>query len=224
VTGESDITPIGAMGKITQLTFGALAPSNMVTNLMTASVTAGAAASSADLLTDLKSGYLLGANPRKQFIAQFLGIFTGVLVVIPAFYLIVPDASVLGTTKWPAPSAQVWAAVAKLLSAGVHSLHHTAQVGMLCGGILGLVLPTLEKLFPKARPFIPSATGLGLAFVIPFFNSLAMFIGAGIATLLQMKAPKTAEKYVIPVSAGIIAGESLMGVAVALLTASGVIS
>jgi len=224
VTGESDITPIGAMGKITQLTFGALAPSNMVTNLMTASVTAGAAASSADLLTDLKSGYLLGANPRKQFIAQFLGIFTGVLVVIPAFYLIIPNASVLGTTKWPAPSAQVWAAVAKLLSAGVHSLHHTAQVGMLCGAILGLVLPTLEKLFPKARPFIPSATGLGLAFVIPFFNSFAMFLGAGIASLLQWKAPKTAEKYVIPVSAGIIAGESLMGVAVALLTASGIIS
>ncbi len=70
-TGESDITPVGAMGKITQLGFGVLAPSNMVTNLMTASVTAGAAGASADLLTDLKSGYLLGANPRKQFIAQF---------------------------------------------------------------------------------------------------------------------------------------------------------
>ncbi|MDD5629002.1 MAG: OPT/YSL family transporter, partial [Elusimicrobia bacterium] len=42
-TGETDTTPIGAMGKITQLTFGVLAPSNITTNLMTASVTAGAA-------------------------------------------------------------------------------------------------------------------------------------------------------------------------------------
>jgi GTPase SAR1 family protein len=49
------------------------------TNLMTAGVTAGAAGSAADLLTDLKSGYLLGANPRKQFIAQAWGIVAGTL-------------------------------------------------------------------------------------------------------------------------------------------------
>jgi uncharacterized oligopeptide transporter (OPT) family protein len=36
--------------------------------------------------------------------------------------------------------------------------------------------------------------------------------------------PKTAERYVVPVSSGIIAGESLMGVAIALLTASGIIA
>ena len=73
VTGETDTTPVGAMGKITQLTFGALSPGNMNVNLMAANITAGAATSSADLLTDLKSGYLLGAHPRKQFIAQFSG-------------------------------------------------------------------------------------------------------------------------------------------------------
>jgi putative OPT family oligopeptide transporter len=224
VTGESDITPIGAMGKITQLAFGALAPSNIVTNLMTAGATAGAAGSSADLLTDLKSGYLLGANPRKQFIAQFLGIFAGVLVVVPAFYLIVPDASVLGSSQWPAPAAQVWAAVAKLLAAGVHSLHPTAQLGMLCGGIVGIILPIIEKFAPKKfQPFIPSATGLGLAFVIPFFNSLSMFIGAAVALFLEKKYPAVAERYVVPVSSGLIAGESLVGVAVALLSASGII-
>jgi len=70
-TGESDITPIGALGKITQLVYGVLIPQNATANLMTASITANAAASSADLLTDLKSGYLLGAHPRRQFVAQF---------------------------------------------------------------------------------------------------------------------------------------------------------
>ena len=69
-TGETDTTPVGAMGKITQLTYGILAPANVVTNLMTASITAGAASSSADLLTDLKSGYLLGGNPRKQTVIK----------------------------------------------------------------------------------------------------------------------------------------------------------
>jgi hypothetical protein len=79
VTGETDTTPVGAMGKITQLVFGALSPGNVNVNLMSANVTAAAAGSSADLLTDLKSGYLLGAHPRKQFIAQFAGIFVGTL-------------------------------------------------------------------------------------------------------------------------------------------------
>lgn len=216
-TGESDITPVGAMGKITQLTFGILAPSNMVTNLMTASVTAGAAGSSADLLVDLKSGYLLGANPRKQFIAQFLGIFAGTLVVVPAFYLLVPTADVLGSDTWPAPAAQVWAKVAELLKDGLSALHPTAQVGMLVGCLIGIALPLLEKFLPKARPFIPSATGLGLAMVIPFYNTLSMFLGACIATVLQKKAPAFGERYIVAVASGIIAGESLLGVFVAIM-------
>lgn len=218
-TGESDITPIGAMGKITQLTFGVIAPTNMVTNLMTASVTAGAAGSSADLLTDLKSGYLLGANPRKQFIAQFLGIFAGTIVVVPAFYLLVPDASALGTDRWPAPSAQVWAAVARLLSNGITSLPITARWGMLVGGLLGIIIPLLEIILPKHRKYIPSAMGLGLSMVIPFYNSLSIFIGSLIALLLEKKLPKIAEKYIVPVSSGIIAGESLMGVFITLYAA-----
>ncbi|MGC8728308.1 MAG: OPT family oligopeptide transporter [Elusimicrobiales bacterium] len=215
-TGESDITPIGAMGKITQLVFGVIAPSNMVTNLMTASVTAGAAGSTADLLTDLKSGYLLGANPRKQFIAQFLGIFAGTLIVVPAFYILVPDASALGSDKWPAPSAQVWAAVAKLLSNGIDSLHPTARLGIVIGGLIGIIIPVIEIIFPKRKKYIPSAMGLGLSMVIPFYNSLSMFIGAFIALMLEKKLPKIADKYIIPLSSGIIAGESIMGVFIAL--------
>jgi putative OPT family oligopeptide transporter len=223
-TGESDITPIGAMGKITQLTFGILAPTNMTTNLMTASVTAGAAGSSADLLTDLKSGYLLGANPRQQFLAQFFGIFAGTLVVVPAFYILVPNASVLGSDQWPAPSAQVWAAVARLLSNGIHSLHPAARNGMFIGAIVGLIIPSLELAFPKYRKYIPSAMGIGLAMVIPFYNSLSMFIGGFIAMLLEKKKKNIAEKYIVPVSSGIIAGESLMGVGIALYDARAMFS
>ncbi len=223
-TGESDITPIGAMGKVTQLAFGALAPANVTANLMTAAVTAGAAGSSADLLTDLKSGYLLGANPRKQFIAQFLGIFSGTLVVVPAFYLLVPNAAALGTDQWPAPAAQTWKAVADLLAKGVEALHPTAQVAILIGGLVGILLPLIEKFAPKKiQPFIPSATGIGLSMVIPFFNSLGMFIGALIALSLEKFKPKVSENYVVPVASGIIAGESIMGIVIALLAATGML-
>ncbi len=218
-TGETDTTPIGPMGKITQLTFGAIAPTNMVTNLMTASVTAGAAGASADLLSDLKCGYLLGANPRRQFIAQLLGIVAGVIVVVPAFYLLVPDARSLGTAQWPAPAAQVWAAVARLMANGFAALPPVARLGLLLGLVVGLVLPLAEYLFPRAARFIPSATGLGLAMVIPFYNSLSMFVGALVALGLRKHSSSAAERWVIPVSSGIIAGESIVGVLVAVLKA-----
>ena len=220
-TGETDITPVGAMGKITQLTYGILAPAKVITNLMTASITAGAAGASADLLNDLKSGYLLGANPRQQFLAQLSGTLVGTAVVVPAFYMLVPTPEMLGSDRFPAPSAQVWKGVAEVLANGVESLHPWARWGMLIGGGLGIVLPLLELAFPKHRKWIPSATGLGLALVIPCFNSVSMFLGALIAYLWARRNKDHAERYVVPVSSGIIAGESLLGVAVALLSAGG---
>ncbi|HEY9765105.1 MAG TPA: OPT family oligopeptide transporter [Chroococcales cyanobacterium] len=219
-TGETDTTPIGAMGKITQLTYGMLAPGNMVTNLMTAGVTAGAAGSSADLLTNLKCGYLLGANPRKQFLAQFFGVFAGTLISVPAFFLLVPTVKVLGSDQFPAPSAQIWAGVAKMLSNGFSSLHPMAQAGLFIGLFIGAIIPLLDKYLPKkVKPFIPSAMGLGLAMVIPAWNCISMFIGALIALIIAKKKPAIDEAYTVPVASGLIAGESLMGVAIALLTA-----
>ncbi len=220
-TGETDITPVGAMGKITQLTYGVLAPSNITTNLMTASVTAGTAGASADLLNDLKSGYLLGANPRQQFLAQLSGTLIGTLVSVPAFYILVPAPDALGTDRFPAPSAQVWKGVAELLANGVESLHPWARWGIVIGGAIGIVLPLLELAFPKHKKWMPSATGLGLALVIPCFNSVSMFIGALIAYLWTKYKSEHGDRYITPVASGIIAGESLLGVVVALLSATG---
>ena len=215
-TGETDTTPIGALGKITQLTYGVLIPQNITANLMTANVTASIAGSSADLLTDLKSGYLLGANPRKQFLAQFFGVFAGTAVAVPAFYALVPNAQAIGNNTFPAPSAQVWKAVAELMAKGVHSLDPTALWSIAIGGAVGIVITLLEKGFPKHKHLIPSPTGLGLAFVIPAFNSISMFIGGLVAWIIEKKRPATSERYTIAVASGLIAGESIMGVLVAL--------
>ena len=67
ITGEANITPTGAMGKVTQLIFGGIAPGHVTANLMAANITSGASSSSADLLVDLKVGYLLGAIHRPVF-------------------------------------------------------------------------------------------------------------------------------------------------------------
>ncbi len=223
VTGETDVTPIGPLGKVTQLVYGILIPQNMIANLMTANITASVASSSADLLTDLKSGYLLGANPRQQFWAQFSGVFAGAAVTVPAFYYLVPNPSVLGGDKFPAPAAQVWKAVAELLAAGVRSLHSTAIWAIVIGALLGVALTLIERALPEKRAWIPSANGIGLAFIMPGWNSISFFLGGLAAFLLERKNPKAAEKHVIPVAAGLIAGESILGVAIALLSVAGVL-
>jgi uncharacterized oligopeptide transporter (OPT) family protein len=212
ITGETDTTPIGAMGKVTQLTFGAINPGNINVNLMSANITAAAAGSSADLLTDLKSGYLLGANPRKQFIAQFAGIFIGTVVTVFSFAALVPDASVLGTEQFPAPAAQTWSAVAKALSKGLDALAPVKVWSIVIGGIVGIVFSFLPMIFPKHQKYLPSAAAFGLAWVFDWYYSLLFFIGAVIAYVLERKAPKTAEEFTFPVASGVIAGGSLMGV------------
>jgi uncharacterized oligopeptide transporter (OPT) family protein len=114
--------------------------------------------------------------------------------------------------------------VAELLSKGVGSLHPTARLGALAGGALGLALPLLDHYMPKYRKFIPSAMGLGLAFVIQGFNAISMFVGALIVLVLARYRPKVSESYTIPVASGIIAGESLMAIIITVLFAIGVAS
>jgi OPT family oligopeptide transporter len=213
VTGETDTTPIGAMGKVTQLIFGGLSPGNMNVNLMAASITAGAAGSSADLLTDLKSGYLLGANPRKQFLAQFAGIFVGTVMTVCAFRVMVSDPAVLGG-KFAAPAAQAWRAVALALSKGLEAMEPIKIWSIAVGGALGIVLPLLSKCFPKHEKYIPSAGAFGLAWTFQWYYSLLFFLGGLMGWACAKMSPKKAEEFTFPVASGVIAGGALMGVAV----------
>src|SRR6516165_8778122 len=169
VTGETDTTPVGAMGKVTQLIFGALSPGNINVNLMSANITAGSATSAADLLTDLKSGYLLGANPRQQFLAQFSGIFVGAVVTVLTFAVLVPDAKVLGTDQFPAPAAQTWSAVAIALGHGLSSLEPAKLWLIVAGGVVGVVLTLAPVFLPKHQEYLPSAAAFGLAWVFHWY-------------------------------------------------------
>jgi uncharacterized oligopeptide transporter (OPT) family protein len=222
VTGETDTTPTKALGPVTQLFYGALLPGNIPANVMGANVTGGVGLHAADLLTDLKSGYLLGANPRQQLVAQLFGVVAGAVMVVPAFNLLVPSADVLGTEALPAPSVLVWAGVAKLLAVGAQAIHPTARIAALIGGLGGIALVLAERWLPaRARRFVPSPSGLGLAFVLPGTNCIAMFLGAFIAEILRRVRPALSERALLPVASGLIAGESLIGVALAILAATG---
>lgn len=208
-TGETDTTPIGAMGKVMQLTFAVLAPKNIAANLASAGIAANSASSSADLLMDLKTGYLLGANPRRQFLAQFFGVFFGTLAIVPVWYLMVPTKAAL--EKFPAPATNQWFRVAQVLTEGVDSLPASAKWSILIGAIVGVVMPCIERLLPpKARQFFPSTMGLGLSWVLPFANALSFALGAFIAWIWGLIHTPSRDKFNIPVASGFIAGESLL--------------
>ncbi|MCC6335846.1 MAG: OPT/YSL family transporter [Myxococcales bacterium] len=223
VTGETDVTPTKALGPVTQLVYAGLLPGQLVPNIMSANIAGGVGLHSADLLTNLKCGYLLGASPRQQFYGQLFGVLAGAAIVVPAFNLIVPDASALGGTEFPAPAAQVWANVSKMLVDGLSALHPSARWAALIGLVVGTALSVLEVKLPKdKRRYVPSASGLGIGMVIPAFNSIMMFAGAAWAEWMRRKrGEKEADKVTMPVASGFIAGESLLGVAVKMLVAFG---
>jgi putative OPT family oligopeptide transporter len=214
-TGETDTTPIGAMGKVMQLMFAVLAPKSYVANLASAGIAANSASSSADLLTDLKSGYLLGANARKQFLAQFFGVFFGTIAIVPVWYLMVPTKAAL--EKYPAPGTQSWYRVAQVLTEGISSLPDSAKWAILIGAVVGIVMPIIERFVPaKFKPYFPSAMGLGLSWVVPFANALAFAIGAFIAWVWSKAHKSSHSVFNIPIASGLVAGESLIKAIIAM--------
>jgi uncharacterized oligopeptide transporter (OPT) family protein len=192
---------------------------------MAANVTGGIGLHAADLLTTIKTGWLLGGSPRVQFWAQLVGVAAGAAVVVPAFNVLIPDHRLLGTDEWPAPSCVVWEGVSKAFAGELGSLRPSAVTGIVFGGLLGAVLAVLERFASRRlKAFVPSASGLGIAMVVPGSNAIAMFLGALGAWLLNRYRPAFAQRTVVPVASGFIAGESLMGVAIALLIIAGVLT
>ncbi len=223
-TALTSITPTGAMGKLTQLTFASLSPS-MTTNIITASITGEVAGNASNLMMDIKPGYMLGGKPRHQAIGHVLGILAGAAVCVPVFYFafLKGDPQGLISDKYPMPGATIWKAVAEILTRGLSELPPTALYAAAIGGAIGILFELL-KLITKGR-FPISAVGMGLAFVIPFTTCFAMFFGSfffWVASKLWKREESLLHRVLVqnlePVCAGVIAGGALMGIAVAIYT------
>jgi uncharacterized oligopeptide transporter (OPT) family protein len=223
-TALTSITPTGALGKLTQLTFGALSPGNITTNIMTAAITGEVSGNASNLLTDIKPGYMLGGKPRQQAIGHVLGIIAGALVATPVFYYIFLKGNPAGlmSEQYPMPAASIWKAVAEVLTSGLSNLKESARWAALIGAILGIGLEVI-KTKTKGK-FWLSGVGIGLAFVIPFNTCFAMFLGAFIFWLCGrcMKdtdgfGNKVMLQNMEPVCAGVIAGGAITGILVIVL-------
>jgi OPT family oligopeptide transporter len=218
--GECDINPVGGMGKVTQLVFGGLSPGSMSTNLMSAGITAAGATQAADMMQDLKTGYLLGASPRQQFLAQRLGIGAGVFFCIPAFHLFT-TAYELGSEKLPAPAAMAWKAMAELLAKGFEALPAGATLAMAAACTVGVAIALLRQ-NDRIKGYLPSALAVGIAFIVPAYYSLIMFYGVLVWMLWRRKNADSCARFDFAVASGLLVGEGLMGIVNALLTLAGV--
>ncbi len=224
-------TPTGALAKIPQFTFGMINPTNPGVNLMTAGITASVASNAANLLSDIKPGYMLGAKPRQQAVGHIIGIIAGAVVSTPLFYVMFLSKRTEGQTveqamvsdQFPMPSAVQWKGVADIIERGFKGLSPSIMWSLGIAAVVALVFELL-RMRTKGK-FWLSPVSIGLGVVLPPDATLCMFIGAVVFHLLH-KRNELREgtlghtlwvRSMEPICAGIIAGAALTGIGDKLL-------
>jgi uncharacterized oligopeptide transporter (OPT) family protein len=223
-------TPTGSMSKITQFTMGAIDRTNPASNLIPAAMTAEIAANAANLLSDIKPGYMLGAKPRQQAIGHVIGILAGALACVPLFFLLflpadangVRSISTMVSEQFAFPAALQWKGVAEIIAKGLTALPTSAVASMIVAVIAAAAIE-IAKIVTRGR-FPLSAVSIGLGVVLPPEATLAMFAGALLFWIMGRRhaAKGTAghEFWVEglePICAGLISGAALMGIGNAVI-------
>ncbi len=211
---EADMNPVGAMGKVTQLVFAFLpgAAGNAATNLLSAGSTSSAGGASADIMGDQKANRIIGANPRQVVYANLTGILFGVVCVVPAWFMLVPDKAAL-ESKYTAIPAQMWSAVAKLLTQkpvnGEPLLPYGTTTLMIVCAVVGALIPLVSHFVPKIARWMPSTMGLGLSLVLPFSNCLSFALGALIMVIWEKGHRKSAMAFGLILASGLLSGQAI---------------
>jgi uncharacterized oligopeptide transporter (OPT) family protein len=224
-------TPTGALAKITQFTMGAIDRSNPASNLLPAGMTAEISANAANLLSDIKPGYMLGAKPRQQAIGHLIGVFAGSLVCIPLYFLLFlppgPDgirsAATIVSDKFAMPAAVQWQGVAELIARGISHLPLSALVSMIVAAVCAA---TIEIINIASRGRLPlSAVSIGLGVVLPPEYTLPMWAGAMLFWFAGRRYPTPGtrghaywKEGCESLCAGLISGAALVGIGDAIVT------
>lgn len=223
-------TPTGALSKITQFSMGAIDRTNPASNLIPAGMTAEISANAANLLSDIKPGYMLGAKPRQQAVGHVIGIFAGALTAIPLFFLLflppdkagVRSVSTIVSEQFAMPAALQWKGVAELIARGLHSLPASAVLSMAVAAVAAAAFEIL-RIRTKGR-FPLSAVSVGLGVVLPPASCFAMWVGAVVfwwqARRHTVPGTKGHDFWVDgcePICAGLISGSALVGIGNAIV-------
>jgi len=223
-------TPTGALSKITQFTIGAIDRTNPASNLLPAGMTAEISNNAANLLSDIKPGYMLGGKPRHQAIGHVIGIFAGALACVPLFFLLFlpPDAqgvrsvSTMVSDNFAFPAALQWKGVAELIAKGFSALPHSALVSMIVAAVAAVSIE-VARIVTRGR-FPLSSVAIGLGVVLPPEATFDMWIGALLFYVMGRRyaTPGTAgNRFWVDameaICAGLISGAALMGIGNAIV-------
>jgi putative OPT family oligopeptide transporter len=181
----------------------------IVSAVMVGAAACVAMSQATDLMLDLKTGYLVGATPRQQQLGQFLGAWLGPIVVM-ALIFVLHEAYTLGSDKLPAPQGQALASMINGIVGGdVPVQKYLAGAGL--GALLSIAQPGL-------------GITVGLGFYLPFAIVLTYSIGTLLRVVTDWKfGHKYAEDVGIPIAAGVIVGEALVGVSFAIYMIMGAV-
>jgi uncharacterized oligopeptide transporter (OPT) family protein len=218
VLGETNWGPISAMSNMMQAIFAFISPGNVPINMSSSGLTGTIAVTSEALMQDFKAGQIIGSNPRNLTIAQLIAAPVGSLATA-LVYPVLRDKFGLGPGGLSSPISVKWAGFAELLTKGLNALPPGCLVGLAIGIIVGIILTLLAE---KWETHTPSPAAIGIGMLIPA-SVLMTFILGGVAQLIWARSgPTSEEKFRIPLASGLIAGEALLAVVLALLAAFGV--
>lgn len=165
------------------------------------------AAISGDTSQDLKTGYLLGATPRKQQICEIVGVTASALAIGGTLYLL-DRAWGFGSKELGAPQATLM----KIIVEGVME-NRLPWTLVILGGVTALIVEIL------GIPVLPFAIGVYLP-----VHLNACIMAGGVVRFILEKRRKSKNGLVnegVLFCSGMIAGEGLVGIILAILTILG---
>ena len=204
--------------------------------LFTASIVLTTATISNDNLQDLKTGLLVDATPWRQQVALIIGCFVGALVIAPVLEILYHAYGFSGALPRPDmdPSQVLSAPQATLMttiSQGIFT-NKLEWTYILTGVVLGAVLITIDAFLKKVsnKVFGLPVIAVGIGIYLPPSINMPVIVGAFLAWIMTRHIAKLgnkevsakAERFGTLFSAGLIVGESLMGVILAFIIAASV--
>ena len=185
--------------------------------IMVGAVVCCAAAIGGDNLQDLKAGHLLGATPWRQQLAQCLGVVAAVLVIAPILNLLLSAYGIGAPTEAHphsllAPQATLMASVADGVFGGGLPWDMVAWGAVIGVAIICADLYLAHRKAAWRAPVLAVAVGIYL----PLELEVPMLLGGLIAEFTARRAAATGARYGLLFAAGLITGEALVGILMAI--------
>eukprot|EP00124_Ichthyophonus_hoferi_P004526 Ihof_evm2s511 gene=Ihof_evmTU2s511 len=183
--GDTDLNPVSGIGKFSQVIFGFMDPTNLVSNMIGGGIAEAGAQQSGDIMQALKTNHILNGSPRAQFVGQLIGSCVSVFAAVSAYELYktayhIPEVLV-------PPASSIWLDMSRLMRDGASGLAPNVLYFVGGFGLLASLIPVCHELWPATESYLPSATAFAVGIYIQPYWVLPRVIGALITCFVDWK-------------------------------------